>query len=91
MLTFENLPAAIEDVLQRLEKIESKLVPMPLEGPSLPEKLITTQTLMKILDLSEPTIIRYRQKGKIPYIQIGSAIRYDLGKVLEALAIRKKR
>ena len=52
-------------------------------------EIIDTKTLLTRLDLSEPTVIRYRQKGVIPFLQVGSAIRYDYQKVLEALERRK--
>jgi Helix-turn-helix domain len=46
---------------------------------------ISIKELCGILDLTPATIIRYRQKGKIPYLQIGGSIRYELPKVLDAL------
>ncbi len=52
---------------------------------SAPPEIIDTKTLLSRLDLSEPTVIRYRQKGVIPFLQVGSTIRYDYQKVLEAL------
>lgn len=52
-------------------------------------EIIDTKELLLRLSLSEPTVIRYRQKGVIPFLQIGNAIRYDYQKVLEALEKRK--
>jgi len=52
-------------------------------------EIIDTKALLTRLDLSEPTVIRYRQKGVIPFLQVGSAIRYDYRKVLDALEKRK--
>ncbi len=49
------------------------------------QEVITTKELMARLKLSEPSIIRYRKKGKIPFIQIGNSIRYDWEKVVHAL------
>lgn len=57
--------------------------------PVLPP--ITTKQLCEFLGLTEPTIIRWRQKGKIPFMQIGSAIRYDKNKVIEALEVKKQK
>ena len=48
-------------------------------------EIIGTRELMSRLNLSEPTIIRYRKKGKIPFLQVGSAVRYEYEVVLEAL------
>jgi|SRR5690606_36342542 len=56
---------------------------------TLQSEIIDTKELIARLRLSEPTIIRYRKKGIIPYLQIGSAIRYEYQKVLEALEKRK--
>ncbi len=41
------------------------------------------------LDISEPTIIRMRKRKAIPFLQIGSAIRYDWRAVIEALEQKK--
>lgn len=43
------------------------------------------------LDITEPTIIRWRNKGKIPFMQIGSSIRYDLNAVIKALEVTNKK
>lgn len=48
-------------------------------------KPVTTEELCKHLNISKPTALRYRKKGKIPFIQIGGAIRYDLNAVIAAL------
>lgn len=48
-------------------------------------KPISQKELCTFLGLTEPTVIRWRQKGKLPFMQIGSAIRYDLSSVLLAL------
>lgn len=47
--------------------------------------LLTTKELIARLQISEPSIIRYRKKGKIPFIRIGNSIRYDWEKVVKAL------
>ncbi|MGN6297935.1 MAG: helix-turn-helix domain-containing protein [Ginsengibacter sp.] len=52
------------------------------------EKPITTKELCKFLNVTELTLHRWRNKGKIPFFQIGSAVRYNKNEVLEAL--RKK-
>lgn len=45
---------------------------------------------MSKLQISEPTIIRYRKKGTIPYLRIGNVIRYDYEKVLKSLEQKGK-
>jgi hypothetical protein len=56
-----------------------------------PVEVINSATLMERLDISEPTLIRWRQKGKIPFMQIGTAVRYDWHKVLTALEVNTKK
>lgn len=46
---------------------------------------ITQRELCKYLGITEPTALRWRKKGKIPCMTIGSAVRFDLNDVLEAL------
>ncbi len=53
--------------------------------------IMTGEQLCTKLDVTIQTLIRWRHKGKIPYMQIGSAIRYDLNKVLEAIEVSKKK
>jgi excisionase family DNA binding protein len=52
---------------------------------TLPGQLITEKELCDFLDVSTPTIIKWRNKGKIPCIRIGSAVRYDKAAVIKAL------
>lgn len=49
------------------------------------EKPVTTKELCDFLGITEPTVIRWRQKGKIPFFQIGSAVRYNLAEVMDSL------
>ena len=57
--------------------------------PDASQEIINTSTLCSRLDLSEPTIIQYRKKGKIPFLKVGSAIRYDWNAVVKALENKK--
>lgn len=52
------------------------------------EPPVTTAELCKFLRISEPTVIRMKKRGKIPFIAIGGSIRYDLPKVLMALEVQ---
>jgi Helix-turn-helix domain len=87
-ITFEDLPHAIAVVLNRLEKIELLLAAKASESSLKPP--IATKELCKFLNVTEPTLTRYRKRGIIPYLNIGSAIRYDLNKVINALENKKK-
>jgi excisionase family DNA binding protein len=48
-------------------------------------ELIDREELCRRLSISEPTVIRWEAKGKIPAIHMGSIRRYNWPKVVEAL------
>src|SRR5690606_11936464 len=54
-------------------------------------KPITQKELCDYLSITEPTVIRWRNKGKIPFMKIGSAIRYDINAVTAALEANNKK
>jgi len=53
------------------------------------EQPINQQALCQFLGITEPTVIRYRKKGRIPFLQIGSRILYQKDKVIAALENKK--
>jgi hypothetical protein len=64
----------------------------PAEEPkSLPLEIVNQKGLCQRFDLSEPTVIRWRNKGIIPFMQLGSAIRYDVNEVAKALEAGSKK
>ena len=76
-----------EEIATWMERIESlltsdqssKVIVKPIEKP------ITTAELCSFLGITEPTVIRLRKRGKIPFLQIGGSIRYDKASVVQAL------
>lgn len=52
-------------------------------------EIIGRDELCKRLDITEPTVIRLEKKGKIPRLEIGTAIRYDYNSVVNALQANK--
>ena len=54
-------------------------------------EIIGTKELCSRLGVTEPTIIRWRKKGKIPWLQLGSSVRFNYPKVIEALESTNKR
>lgn len=74
------------EIIEKLNEILLKLSASDLGTPKGEnEKPITTLELCEFLGVTEPTIIRYRKKGKIPFFQIGSSVRYNKTKVIDAL------
>ena len=49
------------------------------------EEIINRKELAERLDITEPTIIRWERKKKIPVIRIGSAVRYNWKAVIASL------
>jgi excisionase family DNA binding protein len=49
------------------------------------EKPITTKELLQFLAISQPTLIRWRKKGKIPYLKVGGRVLYQKSAVIASL------
>ncbi|RQP19920.1 MAG: hypothetical protein EAS52_00820 [Parapedobacter sp.] len=78
-------------VLECVKEALQDTIPMSRTGHDAQPEIIDSKTLLKRLAISEPTLIRWRQKGIIPYIGLhGSVIRYNWPKVLEALESKKR-
>lgn len=73
--------------LVRLE-IAASIVPQTEQAPPVPADIVNQRGICERFDLSEPTVIRWRNKGKIPFMRIGSAIRYDVNAVAQALSAK---
>jgi excisionase family DNA binding protein len=48
-------------------------------------EIINRDELCKRLAITEPTVIRWEKKGKIPSLRIGSNVRYDWQAVIKSL------
>jgi excisionase family DNA binding protein len=48
-------------------------------------EVIDRNELCKRLSITEPTVIRWEKKGKIPALKVGSSIRYNWPAVIKAL------
>ncbi len=82
-----------EELNSRLERIENILTSpgASVTVPQAIEKPINTKELCEFLNITEPTIIRWKKKGKIPFLQVGNSIRFDKGAVIKALEKNSKR
>ncbi|MCS5491764.1 helix-turn-helix domain-containing protein [Algoriphagus limi] len=80
---------------ERLANIEGLLIELKHPETSKTETptktILDTDELGAKLGVTRPTISRWRKENRIPFIQVGSVIRYDLEKVLEALENKKRR
>jgi excisionase family DNA binding protein len=78
-------------IIERIYSLECKFDQACIK-PEVPNtEIIGRKELCKRLNISEPTAIRWANKGSIPSFTIGSSIRYNWPKVIEALEAKKKR
>jgi len=75
-----------DELRQMICEAVKMIVPQPANVPAMPDRLATEKELCQFLKISAPTAIRYRQKGKIPFIKVGVTIRYNLQDVVKALS-----
>lgn len=54
-------------------------------------EIINIEEAMARLDVTRPTLLKWRKKGKIPFLEIGSAIRFNWPDVVKALTVDKSR
>ena len=80
---------ALQEVFNRLFE-KALLDYQPKEGRVTPV-IVTGEELCKKLGITIQTLIRWRKKGKVPFMQIGSAVRYDLIAVIAALEVGKRK
>ena len=86
---FTSVP--IDDLMAALRTIvREELAATPQSSIDRMAECISGKELCSFLGISEPTLIRWRQKGKIPFLEIGGVIRYDKNKVVTALEIVRK-
>ena len=77
--------------LVALEMMQWAIENMPKSKPEPQPEIMTGEEVCKKLGVTIQTLIRWRHKGKIPFMRIGSSIRYDFIKVLEAIEVGKKK
>lgn len=86
-------PFAIIDA--RLANIEGLLLdlkhPEATKAENQTKNILDTDQLMSKLGVTRPTLSKWRKENRIPFIQVGAVVRYDLDKVLEALGNKKRR
>lgn len=54
------------------------------------EQPISQQEICSFLNITEPTLIRWKKKGVIPFLQVGSRVLFQKSKVISALESKKK-
>lgn len=73
-----------------LEALIAKVIDSRLTAPTNAiekhdAEIIDTEELCKRLNITGPTVRKWRAKKKIPFIKVGDSIRFDFQDVLKAL------
>lgn len=77
-----------EELTSLIQGAVTKAVSL-LDSPVSRAAPITRTELMSRLGITEPTVIRWERRGKIPCLRIGSSVRYDWDAVLKSLESKK--
>jgi excisionase family DNA binding protein len=86
-ITFENLPAAVEQLLLDFENLK-QLITSEQRNPS--EKPINIQEAAKFINLSVATIYSYRKRKQIPCTKKGKKLYFTEKELLEWLHSSRK-
>lgn len=54
-------------------------------------EVIDTKTLCLRLGITQPTVIRWRKKKRIPFLLVGSSVRFNYSAVVAALEVTDKK
>ena len=71
-------------ICNAIEDYFSKYTPLQ-EEVKTDDKLVTTAELCAYLGITPQTLIRYKKKYKIPFVQLGGSFRYSIPEVKKAL------
>lgn len=77
--------AGIQDFINSAVQAAFNNSQVTTPSQSQPEKPITVKELCDYLRVTEATVIRWRKKGKIPFMQLGSRIMFNKSEVIKAI------
>lgn len=86
--TFEQLPAAIEQMREQIQDLIVEVKQLRNEQP-VNDPPIDSKVLMQRLAISEPTLIRMRKRKEIPFLTVCGQYRYVWAEVVKALQTHK--
>lgn len=94
MLTYNEVPAGITEILQRMGSMETILERLiGNHRPPQPDSYITRQEAAEILHITLPTLLTWTLDGKVKGYRIGRRVLYKKNEVeqsVTAIAINKK-
>lgn len=91
-MSIQNPFAILDARLANIERIMIDLKhPEANKAENQQKTILDTDQLMEKLGVTRPTLSKWRKENRIPFIQVGAVVRYDMDKVLEALESKKRR
>ena len=91
-ITFENLPIAVSELHEKLNRIESLLLQQNGEQTtSAPDELLTVQGAAEFLSLSVPTVYGLISKGELPVMKRSKRCYFSKADLLNYLKAGRKR
>lgn len=84
-ITFEQMPQALQMMQATINTLNEKIDRLEASQP-VNEPPITGEVLRKRLNISRPTEIDMRKRGKLPYLMVNGHYRYNWQAVLKALS-----
>jgi len=85
-----STPAALQELIDNSVRLAfEKLNTTATSEQGKNEQPVNTKELCSFLGITTPTAIRWRKRGKLPFLQIGSRILYQKSAVLAALENKK--
>lgn len=84
-ITFEHMPQAMQNILAAVDRLSAQFDRLEASQP-VNEPPITGEELRKRLQISRPTEIDMRKRGKLPYLTVNGQYRYHWPTVLKALS-----
>lgn len=84
-LTFEQMPAALQQIQKSIDLLNEKIDRLEASQP-VNEPPITGEVLRKRLQISRPTEIDMRKRGKLPYLIVNGQYRYHWPTVFNAIS-----
>jgi hypothetical protein len=76
-LTFEQLPQAVDQLNERLDRIEQLLLPKGKDSQPDPDELLNIQQAAEVLHLSVPTVYGLVQHASVPVCKRGNRLYFS--------------
>lgn len=86
MLTYNEVPAGITEILNRMESMETSLSQLIANRkPQQPDSYITRQEAATILHITLPTLLKWTMEERIKGYRIGRRVLYKKNEIEAAI------